>query len=126
MPATILTMRQATDRIAEAFSGYLHGDLHPDAAHRQWWLHKDCHHCLHADEDHNWLHRNSETDTIMPLPLGRYALLLLLTAASPATAATSCTWSETTGDHLLERKVGTLSLKQVGLEAAVAKISEAG
>lgn len=60
----------------------------------------------------------------MTPPLIRFALLLLLGAASPA-VATTCTWTETAADRLLERKVGSLSLKQVDLETAVAKISEA-
>jgi hypothetical protein len=62
----------------------------------------------------------------MPSPLIRAVLLFLLAAAQPAAAAAiDCAWTEAAGNRLLERKVGSLSLKQVDLEVAVAKISEA-
>src|ERR1700676_2078703 len=44
-------------------------------------------------------------------------------AVAPACAARPCPWPEATGERLLERRVGTLSLAEVGVDKAVAEIS---
>jgi hypothetical protein len=62
---------------------------------------------------------------MMVLALIQYAWLALLAAVPPAAPVGSCGWPEATGEHLLERHVGTLSLRHVDFETALAKICDA-